>query len=641
MVEIAQIASPWSSLGFLSEGGLRAAQEYFFRTHASHSRMIADGRNAQGLMKSHIRRKLTQEMGEDFRMYTGMTIGEAQATAKTAGIRGEMNILLQHIHDRIAPGQPIASPIQEDLTILKHPHGALEVCYALVWFYTGLVKKHATLVGNRRKILKSILDEELFKWIWRMTLGYLQADPASKADWSDYNLTAGLSQIPAERQRVLPAAKLMEIGQFLLGKAVSESHLRLPLCYYFTVYLRNVQVFLVTQPGLPNLDPLYALITKRDPAGASDQVLVAIDALMHLRGNSTQTFETVLKNGDDVQRQIPAPELEFIGQLDCMGDEQRIAATVRAMVPILNREEIAAQGRATLMPLLLVLRSAAPAVRGMVLDRLTIPVMMLLSNRLLNGPHDEAAESLAGEIKFNLEQRAKRGETVSVRSINREGAAGVTTVAGAARRPAAGGPATSESAPAGGQAAPSGPDPIVEQGAGLLDRTAVISWKATGDQVSALTLSARNLMILVGRESALLLPWVRLAVQTGQIPAPPEGAQPKEWLEKVIAGLLRAMPAAEAAQPSPPTKAMLTQAAKGHPPQAFLLGVMTQGNLGPTRFLEPVLDGALVSLIGKLKDRFADFIRNPNQDEFKALRQTLNPAEKAAVAVLQRVDRLG
>ena len=66
-----EVVSPWGSPGLATEQDLRAAQEYFFQTHATHSWMIAEGRNAQGFMKSYTRRKLEKEMGEDFKMYTG------------------------------------------------------------------------------------------------------------------------------------------------------------------------------------------------------------------------------------------------------------------------------------------------------------------------------------------------------------------------------------------------------------------------------------------------------------------------------------------------------------------------------------------------------------------------------------------
>ncbi|MCZ6749097.1 MAG: hypothetical protein O7D96_07365, partial [SAR324 cluster bacterium] len=113
-----RIPPPWEPQDILTEDALRAAQEYWFQTHATHSRLIAEGRAAVGFMKSHVRRKLEREMGEDFKMYTGSNIGTAQETAEdSAGIRGELNRILEVIYRRISPTQPITSPIQEDLTI--------------------------------------------------------------------------------------------------------------------------------------------------------------------------------------------------------------------------------------------------------------------------------------------------------------------------------------------------------------------------------------------------------------------------------------------------------------------------------------------------------------------------------------------
>ena len=71
---------PWHLTDFFSEDGLRAAQEYYFQTHATNTRRIAEGRNAQGVSKSLTRRKLSKEMGEDFKMYTGTTLGEGVGT---------------------------------------------------------------------------------------------------------------------------------------------------------------------------------------------------------------------------------------------------------------------------------------------------------------------------------------------------------------------------------------------------------------------------------------------------------------------------------------------------------------------------------------------------------------------------------
>ena len=129
------ILPPWNNPDFFSESGVRDAQEYFFQTHAANARIIADGRSAQGFMKSYSRRKLSKEMGEDFKMYTGQSIGQSKGdSAESMGIRGELNDLLKNIYYKISPNTAITSPVQEDLAILKHPFGALEVCFAMSFF---------------------------------------------------------------------------------------------------------------------------------------------------------------------------------------------------------------------------------------------------------------------------------------------------------------------------------------------------------------------------------------------------------------------------------------------------------------------------------------------------------------------------
>ena len=237
-----RIPPPWEPQDILTEDALRAAQEYWFQTHATHSRLIAEGRAAVGFMKSHVRRKLEREMGEDFKMYTGTSIGEAAGeNTESLGIRGELNGILKHIYTRIAPNQPIASPIQEDLTIVKHPNGALEVCYALVCHYGALLKKYASLAGKHRKVLKAVMEEELFKWIWRLTIGFVMSPQEDRAAIEDAHLSAGLNCVPLEQQHASVGQKIHEIGMFLLGTIMQDSHLRVPLCHYYVLYLRRLQ----------------------------------------------------------------------------------------------------------------------------------------------------------------------------------------------------------------------------------------------------------------------------------------------------------------------------------------------------------------------------------------------------------------
>ena len=409
----AAVNPPWEHAQFLSEEGLRAAQEYYFQTHATHSQLIAQGRGAHGLAKSFLRRKLAREMGEDFKMYTGTSLGEATAPEdmSSLGIRGELNSLLRHIYTRIAPTQPITSPIQEDLTILKHPHGAFEVIYAMVFYYNSLMRQYASFAANRRKVLKSLMDEELFKWIWRMVIGFMMQSEEAKLSLEPPYLSAGLAFIPGDRQRVPLGSKLYEIGMFLLSKAMQESHLRVPLCYYFMIYLRQVQTVLALHEGRQELDDVYSLMTRRLEGEPVEHPLVAIDALLNGKGNSMESFDDVLREQKQLSQYIPETEFAFINQFEDFGNSQRLSATLKRLLPDVRREQVEGQ-ETSLMPLLLTMRVMPAEVRKAVLQALPIPLLNMLRNRVANSQRDDVATALGEAIRETMESR--KGQAVNV-----------------------------------------------------------------------------------------------------------------------------------------------------------------------------------------------------------------------------------
>ncbi len=669
MATASQVPPPWNTAGFFSEADLRQVQEYYFQTHATHSRLVAEGRNAQGFMKSMVRRKLTQQMGEDFRMYTGAAIGEAQ-DGESQGIRGELNYLLRHIYQRVAPKDPITSPTQEDLTILKHPHGALEVCYGMTCYYTTLLKRHATLAGNRRKVLKSILDEELFKWVWRMCLGYLLSDAASKSNWNDAYLVTGLPYVPVDRQKANISTKLFDLGQFLLGKAIGESHLRFPLCYYFVTFIRNVQFHLVTQPGAA-LDQVYAELVQRAPESPVDHPLIAVDVLTNMFGNSGQSFDDIFKEQQDIQKFIPPQELEFILQFDLQSNQHNVVNALRGMIPQFNREEITEQGRASLMPLVLMLRTVPPGARAVLLEKLPIPVMMMVRNRTGNGPQDEKARNLLTELKQAMEERAKKGESLQVRAVNRAGMSGVATVgtppakpeppaakpasAPAARpapRPAMEAQAAPRPAPAAQTGAAKAPaaapsmaaqaespvilPPITEN---LLDVRLLVAWRMDGAHLEVRTLSVREMANLAGREPLLYVPWVLIAVQTGQIfPGAPQAS--KEVLEKLVVAVVTRIPTDIKARLTGSQAQNLAGQSKSLSPQKFLLAIIAKAVQADAARNAGALAAPLASLCEKFQANLPDFLRNPSKDDYRDQRVALTVPEKNAVAVLQKVARL-
>lgn len=654
------LVTPWGSPGLTTEEDLRAAQEYFFQTHATHARLIAEGRTAQGFMKSYTRRKLEKEMGEDFKMYTGQELGEGGSGEVSQGIRGELNNMLAYIYQRIAPDQPITSTLQEDVTILRHPQGALEVCFGMVFFYSALLKKHVTLASNRRKVLKSILDEELFKWIWRLSTNYLLSDTSTRINIQDYNLAAGLSFIPVERQRATMPQKLFEIGQFMLGKTLEDSYLRFPLAYYFATYLRAMQSEVLAQPALAKPEDIYAEVTKRKPMDPINHVLVAIDVLMNMNGNSSESFDDILKDEQaDVERYIPPLEAQFLRQHDPYGDPAAFAEAVRRALPAAQRAEVMDGSAGSLtMRLLLVLRAVTPSVRTGILDQVPAPILIMLRNRLINGPQDDAARILSERLKAALDLRTQRGEQFVVPGVNRAGmgvlaaskpdgvpagpeappvvhatgAAGSSRHEPAPRPPAAAAP----KGPAVGAPAAI-PAPAQDH---LLDQRLLIGWRIEGGQLTVISLSPRELVALAGLEPRLVLPWVMLALQTGQAFDFPAASVNKELIEKLVKAVLTKAASMPPPRLGKPQVAQLVNDLRDATPQKALLTLVMKGQLGETARRPGRMKGPLEGLSAKFGTNLGEFLRSPSKDAFRDLRMGLTPEEKHTVALLQKLARL-
>jgi hypothetical protein len=675
----AALKPPWEHAEFLTEDGLRAAQEYYFQTHATHSQLIAQGRGAQGLAKSFLRRRLSREMGEDFKMYTGTALGETTAPEdmSSLGIRGELNSLLRHIYTGIAPTKPISSPIQEDLTILKHPHGALEVCYAMVFYYGSLLRQYASFAANRRKVLKSLMDEELFKWVWRMVIGFMMQSEEAKLSLEPTYLSAGLAFVPTDRQRVPLGAKLHEIGMFLLSKTLQESHLRMPLCYYYLIYLRQLETLLALHEGRQELDDVYSLMTRRREGEPVEHPLVAIDALLNGKGSSMESFDDVLREQKQLGQYIPESEFAFINQFEDFGNSQRLSATLKRLLPDMRREQVEGQ-ESSLMPLLLTLRVMPLEVRKAVLEALPIPLLNMLRNRIANSPRDDIATALGEAIREAMEGR--KGQPLNVQSPSTSARGAIATsvrvappggraapaaaqaasappAAASARAgpPAREAPAPAREAPAretstreaAPRAAPAAeaprPRPQEEERPAparisYLDEPSLLAWRLDGSRVAAISLSARQLFELAGAEMRFLVAWVVFTLRTGQVFGLAPERVTKERVEQIVQALRRQAGALKA-QLAPEQLSELLQQAQGASHIKLLLALVKAGGL--QRFLrtpESLAEG-LDGLSGKFGARLLDFLRHPNDEGFSGQRDRLTGEERQVLSVLQRVAR--
>ena len=650
------VETPWHLPEFFSEAGLRAAQEYYFQTHAKNSRLIAEARNAQGIAKSFVRRKLTREMGEDFKMYTGTILGKESDDAKyTRGIRGEMNEMIGHIYKRIAPGKPITSPAQEDSTILSHPHGGIEVCFAMVCFYKTLLTRYASLAANRRKVLKSIMDEELFKWIWRTVIGFMMAPEDKKISMENSTLSSGLSFIPADLQKAPFGQKLFEIGMFLLSKNMQESELRVPISHYFVIYMRQFQTLLLMKIPRQEVEAIFKSIVKYTEGDLFDHPLVAIDRLMNDKGTSMDSYDDILKDEAQLNRLIPGAESEFINQFEDFGNPKRMADTLRKLIPD-PRKEPDAEQNTTLMPMMLLLRTMPDGLSNILLKKMPVPILNMIRNRILNIAVDDVGKELLDRIRSVLDIRREQGEKYSLVSSRGDQKAATASSVRVTREPAAA-PASAtssdsqtsadapEAAGVSEKPAESAKDVGVELTAGdpsagdLLDERCVLAWRVEKQRVVAVSLSAREVMALTGNELRFVLPWVVFTLRTGQIFGIALDAINKETVEALVSDLRKQFGDPASEKLSSEALADVSRETKGAPMSMVLLELAKAAGLGHFQEAPKILKPALDSLCEKMGDQLEPFLRQPAAEEFRELRSKLQNKEKQALTILHRVAR--
>jgi hypothetical protein len=466
------------------------------------------------------------------------------------------------------------------------------------------------------------------------------------------------------------AQKIFEIGQFMLGRTLQDSELRLPLAHYFITYLRTLQSEVLAQPGLANPDEIYAAITRRKPTDPITHVLVAIDALMNMTGTSSNSFNDILAvDPASIEQIMPPQEAQFLRFHDPYANADAFGDAVRLALPSAQKADAVDGGGTLVMRLLLVLRAVTPTIRAGILDKIPAPVLVMLRSRVVKGAQDELAKGLIAGIKAALDARSERGEQLMIPAANREGMAGAAAppanpaslpgapVAGHAAGAAGSYRPQARSAPAAavpGAAAPVAPSraaaapapaaaptaEAVPAADALMDYRLLIAWRHEANQFKVLGLTPRELIGLAGPEPRLLLPWVLLALQTGQAFNFPAANVTKDLIEKLVKAIL-----AKAAGLPPPQldKAQVEQLVaevKDLPSQKALLTLLVKGKLGDASRRPGKFAGALVSLQAKFGNSLGEFLRGPSNPEFRDLRVDLSDEEKQAVQVLQKLARL-
>lgn len=639
---VVHVPPPWDPPDFFSQPGLKAAQEHWFQTHGSHSRMVAEGRNAVGFMKSHVRRKLQREMGEDFKMYTGQTIGAQGEASK--GIRGDLNGILEIVYHKVAPGKPIESPIQEDLTILSHPLGGLEVCFAMGFYYTTLLQRYATLVSNKRQVLKSVLDEEVFKWVWRTTFAFLMSNKPERLNFSNALLSTGLPSIPPDAARATTPEKVIHVGEFLLSKALSESHLRFPLVFYFNIYCRHIQQALLAGTPPKEVEKKYdAIVNAKREDGVSD-MLVAIDRIMNTTGNSGASIEDVLQHEDEeIEKFIPPAEMEFVSQFRDF-TRGNITASMKKLLPK-ARDLGGEEGGASLMPLLLVLRTLPTDLRQVALDKLPGPFLNMFLIRMSNTTQDDVAHQLAEQLRATIEARTKAGETYSVAG-GRRGQAGVETVQAAQRVEAApeGQPQAERPADPAPKAEPAPPRDAARtlmattSAPSTLDQPVILDWRPSADGIDLIVMTVGELVQVAGTETRILLHLIKFALQTGQVFRVPPEKVSRQTMEKLIVHVMKQAPKDMAPLLSKEERLEILESGKQ-------LGTKRLLAMLAEKLPEPSMGGggihdAIHSLTEKLGGDLGEFLTNPRQEAFREVIRKLTPEERHAVIVLNRVSQV-
>ena len=97
-----------------------------------------------------------------------------------------------------------------------------------------------------------------------------------------------------------------------------------------STYLRAMQSEVLAQPALSNPEEIYGEVLRRKQMDPINHILVAIDVLTNMVGNSKDSFDTILKDEQaDVERFIPPLEAQFIRHYDPYNDVEAFGDAVR------------------------------------------------------------------------------------------------------------------------------------------------------------------------------------------------------------------------------------------------------------------------------------------------------------------------
>ncbi|MFI5399907.1 MAG: hypothetical protein ACHQZQ_02505, partial [SAR324 cluster bacterium] len=175
----------------------------------------------------------------------------------------------------------------------------------------------------------------------------------------------------------------------------------------------------------------------------------------------------------------------------------------------------------------------------------------------------------------------------------------------------------------------------------LMDQRLLVGWKQDGGQFTVVGMTPRDLIELVGLEPRLVLPWVLLALQTGQVFPVPASSVNKELIENLVKALLAKGAGLTPARLSKQQVAELVNDLKNLHAQQALHALIAKGQLGDIAHSHSRAPAALESLLAKFGANLGDFLRGPSNEEFRDLRLGLSADEKQLVQVLQKLSRLG
>ena len=688
---------PWDHGDFFSEEGFEKANDYFLKTHGKYSRIILEARQAQGFSKAALRWKLNREIGEDFRMYTGLKIGDkAPADVKQPlGIQGELNHLLASSRKKVAPARPVESRIQEDLAIVSHPLGPLEVCYSLCHFYKELTKRYASFGAGRREMLKGAVDEEIFKWIWRLYYGSVLMPPEAATDYYDHIPSTGLAYIPLEQQRISSPEKTIAIAQFLLGEHVAASHLRKPLCFYFVEFLRATQYRLLPKAQRSRLEKAFEEANKRKEEDGVDDMLVAIDANMNAKGGSNDSFEDLFKDEEEEVFELVAPQEQGFILNHLEFTRANFARSLSKFLPLATDGANSAQEQISLMPIVLVLRTMPSAGAEEILSKIPGPFLNLIVNRLRFSGADTVSGNLLHRTEKMIETRREAGERYVIPTTGKAGVvASSVRVQGAGQQGAGDGAAKEEAeneAPAPQAARPSAPQgagaaPPVQDGAGVgapdasgaapgeaespparqaargepdasgagepdeparviyrgvAELGLIIGWQVSDGGLSMQTLSPRQICSYTGFDQYCLMPWVVFALQTGQIAKGEVAKISRQTVNELLQSVSDELDSESPGQ-LPEQELDQLRAQSGQMPAHQFL--RTLHDLVETGAAHPPASKLIAEGVRKLTARLGanleGFLRNPGQASHRPLVQDLSREERYIATVLSRVAKL-